>query len=540
MVLSLSPYHSRAKDSTKVVSDLIVDVSAKQIAMAVLEDGKLAEFQRERRDLAFAVGDIYLGRVKKIMPGLNAAFVDVGYTKDAFLHYLDLGTTFACQQKLIEMSQKSGAVPPLTKIQGHIELPKEGKIADFLKPGQQVLVQVVKEPISSKGPRLSAELSLAGRNMVLVPFGDKVSVSNKIQANEERTRLKQLILSIKPKNFSVIIRTSAEGKSARDLDGELRKLIRRWEESISRLPKLKAPHIVYEEASRALGLLRDTFNPSFQNIHVNDPEYFEDIREYVATIAPGQEGIVKLYKGKLPIFDEKNVTKQLKSLFGRTVTFKSGAYLIIEQTEAMHVVDVNSGNRSRKSEEQEATAIDVNMAAAEELARQMRLRDLGGIIVVDFIDMHDAKNRDMLYKHMVKLMENDRARHNILPVSKIGLMQITRQRVRQATGFTTEETCPSCMGTGKMKSSILLTDQIEEKLRDMMLHPQVSYINLHVHPYVAAYLNKGMISLATKWRLSIGKIKVTPNQSLAFLDYKFLDRDGNEIELETQDNEEPR
>lgn len=498
--------------------------------MAVLEDGKLVELQRESRDLAFAVGDIYLGKVKKIMPGLNAAFVDVGYSKDAFLHYLDLGQTFAHQQRLLELMERSGSIPPLSKIGALPELPKEGKIADYLKPGQHVLVQVAKEPISTKGPRLTAELSLAGRNMVLIPFRDKVSVSNKIQANEERTRLKQLILSIKPRNFSVIIRTSAEGKSARELDSELRKLVRRWEESIARLPKLKAPCIVYEEASRALGLLRDTLNPSFQAIHINDTEYFEDIKEYVSIIAPGQEGIVRLYKGKLPLFDEKNVTKQIKSSLGRTVTFKSGAYLVIEQTEAMHVIDVNSGNRSRKSNEQEGTAIDVNLAAAEEIARQMRLRDLGGIICVDFIDMYEAKNREMLYKHMVKLMETDRAKHNILPLSKIGLMQITRQRVRQAVVVNTEETCPSCAGTGKIKSSILFADQIEEHLKDLMLLPHISYVNLHVHPYVAAYLTKGLFSIANRWRLSLGRVSVTPNQSLAFLEYRLYDKDGNEFE----------
>lgn len=501
--------------------------------MAVLEDQKLVELQRERRDLAFAVGDIYLGKVKKVMPGLNAAFVDVGYKKDAFLHYLDLGATFGSQQRLLEIVAAGKPIPPATKIPVSSDLAKDGKISDHLKQGQLVLVQVVKEPISTKGPRLSADISLAGRNMVLVPFSDKVSVSNKIQSVEERTRLKQLMLSIKPKNFSVIVRTSAEGKRASELDQELRRLVRRWEESIGKLPKIKAPRIVYEEASRALGLLRDTFNPSFQSIHVNAPDFYEDIREYVASIAPGREEIVKLYTGNLPIFDEKGVTKQIKSLFGRTVTYKKGAYLVIEQTEAMHVIDVNSGNRSRKSTEQEETAVDVNMSAAEELARQLRLRDLGGIIVVDFIDMHDPKNRELLYKHMVKLMEGDRARHNILPLSKFGLMQITRQRVRPAMQITTEETCPSCMGTGKMKSSVLLTDQIEEKLRELVQKQQVSYVNVHVHPYVAAYLNKGLLlSIARQWKLKIARgVRVTPNQSLAFLDYRFLDKEGNEIEL---------
>lgn len=519
-----------------MTSELIVDVSPKQISMAVLEDGRLVELQRERRDLAFAVGDIYLGRVKKIMPGLNAAFVDVGYQKDAFLHYLDLGITFLQQQKLLELTEKQGVVPPITKTSALPALPKDGRIEDYLKPGQTVLVQVVKEPISTKGPRLSAELSLAGRNMVLIPFAEKISTSLKIRSNEERSRLKKIIHSIKPKGFSVIIRTSAQDQTVRELDQELGKLVRRWEESIARLPKLKAPCVVYEEASRALGLLRDTFSPSFQSVHVNDAECYEHIREYIADIAPDQEHIVKLYKGKLPIFDEKNVTRQIKTAFGRNVTFKSGAYLVIEHTEAMHVVDVNSGNRSKKSTEQEETAIDVNLAAAEELARQMRLRDLGGIICVDFIDMKDAKNRELLYKHMVKLMQNDRAKHNILPLSKIGIMQITRQRVRQALEVNTEETCPSCMGTGKATSSVLLVEQIEEEMRNLMDGILVDYINLHVHPYVAAYLTKGLISKALKWRFSIGNVKVTPNQSLAFLEYKYLDRDGVEIGYDEVNN----
>lgn len=518
-----------------MTSDLIVDVSAREISMAVLEDQKLVELQRERRDLAFAVGDIYLGKVKKVMPGLNAAFVDVGYKKDAFLHYLDLGQVYGAQQKLLEAIEKHKTIPALSKIIGsHQDLPKEGKIADHIKGGQYVLVQIVKEPISTKGPRLSAEISLAGRNLVLVPFTDKVSVSAKIKSAEERTRLKQLMLSIKPKNFSVIVRTSAEGKKASELDQELRKLVRRWEESLQKLTKItKAPKIVYEEASRALGVLRDTFNPSFQSIHVNDQEFYEDIKEYVAQIAPGREEIVKLYNGNVPIFDEKGVTKQIKALFGRTVTYKSGAYLVIEQTEAMHVVDVNSGNRSRNSTEQETTAVDVNMAAAEELARQLRLRDLGGIIAVDFIDMHDSKNRQLLHEHMVKLMEGDRARHNVLPLNKFGVMLITRQRVRPEMRITTEEKCPTCMGTGKMKSSVLFTDQLEAKLKELVEKLQISYINVHVHPFVAAYLKKGLLlSIARQWKLKIARgIRITPNQSLAFLDYKFLDKEGNEIEL---------
>lgn len=517
----------------KVNSELIIDVASKQVSIAVLEDGKLVELQREPRDQTFAVGDIYLGRVKKIMPGLNAAFVDVGYKKDAFLHYFDLGLTYKSQQKLMDKLEKQKSLPSLPKMQLEADLPKDGKIAEYLKSGQTILVQIAKEPISTKGPRLSTEISFAGRSLVLVPFADKVSVSQKIHSGEERARLRQLILSIKPKNFSVIIRTSAAGKKASELDQELRTLITRWEDCLKKVLKVsKPPQLVYEEAGRTLGLLRDTFNPdTFQNIHVNDKGFFDSIKDYISLIAPGAEDIVHLYNGELPIFDNFAVTKQIKALFGRTVTYKSGAYLIIEQTEAMHVVDVNSGNRAKGSDKQEDTAVDVNMAAAEELARQLRLRDMGGIIVVDFIDMIDPQHRQQLFEHMCKLMSNDKAKHNILPLSKFGLMQITRQRVRPSTNVSIEEKCPTCMGTGRMKGSILFTDTLEEKVNLLVNTHKVRNFVLHVHPYVAAYLKKGIISTVMRWKMKYAKgIKVIPDQSIAFLDYKFFDNEGNELE----------
>lgn len=516
---------------------MIVDVSTKEVSIALMEDNKLVELHRERRDLAFCVGDIYLGKVKKIMPGLNAAFVDVGYKKDAFLHYYDLGLNYDSPSYLIDYVSKHKSVPKEIPNNSGKDLPKDGKISDVLSVGQTVLVQVIKEPISTKGPRLSAEISIAGRNLVLVPFSDKVSVSNKIESPEEKIRLKQLILSIKPKNYSVIIRTSAQGKKASELDKELKKLIRRWEDSLNKLPKLKAPNIVYEETNRILGILRDTFNTSFKSIVVNDKEYFEDIKDYVSEIALGQESIIELYKGNIPLFDDKGVTKQIKSLFGRTVTYKSGAYLIIEQTEAMHVVDVNSGNRSKNSTEQESTAIDVNMSAAEEIARQLRLRDMGGIIVVDFIDMHDAQNRQKLYDHMVALMSGDKAKHNILPLSKFGLMQITRQRVRPSMQINNEETCPTCMGSGKMKSSILFTEQLEQVIANLVEKEQLKYLNVHVHPYVEAYLTKGFFkNIARGWKSKICKgLKITPNESLPFLEYKFYDKDGLELDIPEND-----
>jgi ribonuclease G len=519
-----------------VISELVVDVQPKEVSIAILEDKNLVELQKEARNVSFAVGDIYLGKVKKLMPGLNAAFIDVGYKKDAFLHYQDLGPNFNTQQKFLKQAlTEKKKLPLLSKVQILPEIDKDGSISDVLKVGQEVLVQIAKEPISTKGPRLTSELSFAGRYIVLIPFADKVSVSTKIKSNEERARLRQLIQSIKPKNFSVIVRTSSEGKRVAELDHELKTLVKRWEDNIAKVTKVKPPSVLYEETARTVALLRDIFNPSFQDIHVNDKDVYNNIRDYVSLIAPGREDIVKLYTGELPVFDNFGITKQIKSLFGRTVTYKSGAYLIIEHTEAMHVIDVNSGNRSKGSDAQEKTAIDVNNAAADEIARQLRLRDMGGIIVIDFIDMGDAGNRQKLFEHMSKAMATDRAKHNILPLSKFGLMQITRQRVRPAMDVNTSESCPTCFGTGAAKPSILFTDSLEGKIDCLVNKHHVKKFTLYLHPYVAAYVNKGFFSLKWKWKLkySLG-MKVIPNQSLAFLEYKFYDPDKNELDMKEE------
>ena len=522
-----------------MISELVVDVQPKEVSIAVLEDKNLVELQKEARNVSFAVGDIYLGKVKKLMPGLNAAFIDVGYKKDAFLHYQDLGPNFNTQQKFLKqaLAEEKGEkkLPALSKLQLLPEIEKNGSISDVLKVGQEVLVQIAKEPISTKGPRLTSELSFAGRYIVLMPFADKVSVSTKIKSAEERARLRQLIQSIKPKNFSVIVRTSSEGKRVAELDHELKTLLKRWEENIPKITKVKAPALIYEETARAVALLRDIFNPSFQNIYVNDADVYHNIRDYVSLIAPGREEIVQRYTGELPIFDNFAITKQIKSLFGRTVTYKSGAYLIIEHTEAMHVIDVNSGNRSKGSDAQEKTAIDVNTAAADEIARQLRLRDMRGIIVVDFIDMAEAANRQKLYEHMLKAMAGDRAKHNILPLSKFGLMQITRQRVRPAMDVNTMEICPTCFGKGKIKSSILFTDTLESKIDYLVNKLKIKKFSLHLHPYVAAYVNQGLVSLRRKWQMKYGfGIKIIPSQKLAFLEYVFYDPQGEEIDMKEE------
>lgn len=520
-----------------MTSEVFLDVQPKKISIALTEDKRLMEYQEEGQSESFSVGNVYLAKVKKLMPGLNACFVNVGSERDAFLHYLDLGAKFNFYAKYLKMvlNDKKN-MPSYEKISEQPELPKEGSVQNTLKCGQEILVQVVKEPISTKGPRLTCELSFPGRFLVLMPFYDKVSVSTKIKSSEERARLKQIIQSIKPKNCGIIVRTVAEGKRVAELDNEMKVLVGRWETAIQRAMKAKQlPLQVYEETSRTVGLLRDLFSPNFQNIYVNREDVYEEIKSYVSLIAPECADVVKLYKGKLPIFDNFDITRQIKSGFGKTVSYKHGAYLIIEHTEALHVVDVNSGNRAKNKDGQEANALDVNLGAADELARQLRLRDMGGIIVVDFIDMKLAEDRQKLYEHMCEVMKTDRAKHNILPLSKFGLMQITRQRVRPVTDVKVEETCPTCHGQGVIKSSFLFDQVLEGKIKMLAEDLGIRRFNLHVHPYVAAYLNQGILSIKRRWQMRFGMgIKVIASQKLAFLQYEFYDADGQEIDMKEE------
>ena len=518
-------------------SELIVDVQASEVSIALLEEGRLVSLQKEARNLAYAVGDIYLAKVKKLMPGLNAAFVNVGYEKDAFLHYLDLGSHFASYEQFVsQLMADKKRLPRLPQMKPLPEIDKHGSIADVLVPGKELLVQIVKEPISSKGPRLTTEISFTGRYLVLTPFCNKISISQKIKSSEEKLRLYQLVESIKPRNYGVIVRTSAEGKRVAELNHELKTLIQAFEDACRKAQQSEAPALVFEEENRVVGMLRDVFSPSFESIHVNDAEIHRQILKYVNLIAPERRDIVKLYEKDEPIFDHFSITRQIKSSFGKTVSFKSGAYIIIEHTEALHVIDVNSGNRSKATNDQESNALEVNLRAADEIARQLRLRDMGGIIVVDFIDMAKPEHRQELYDHMREIMANDRARHNILPLSKFGLMQITRQRVRPVLDITVDEECPSCLGKGRVNPSILFTDTLFEKLEYMVRDLGLRDFILYVHPFVDAYLKKGLLStIYGKWRRTLGRcFKILPDESLAYLQYRAVGKDRKEIHLRAE------
>ena len=510
--------------------ELLVDSRPNEIVIALLKNKQLIELHKEPLESVFSVGDVYLGKVKKVVPGLNAAFVDVGYERDGFLHYLDLGSKYNTFNKFTSKNiQKKLNTASLKNFKHEEELDKNGKVDDVLKSGDKVLVQVSKEPISTKGPRLTTEITIAGRYMVLVPFSDKVSVSQKIGSNEEKKRLKKLILSIKPPGFGVIIRTVAQGKMVADLDADVKNLYKKWQSLFKQTKKVSAPAKVLGELDRTISILRDLLNDDFVNIYVNDEDLHGQLKDYIATISPEQQKIVKHYKGKIPLFQKFQIERQIKSSFGKSVTMRKSTYLVIEHTEAMHVVDVNSGKRLSSKKDQESNALEVNLIAAEEVARQLRLRDMGGIIVVDFIDMYVAANRKALYEALVGFMKDDKAKHHILPPSRFGLIEITRQRVRPEMNIETKEGCPTCKGKGKIEASFLIIDEIEQKLANAVQKSRE--ITLKVHPFLASYINKGWFKNQRKtWAKQFGcKLRVEQDTTYHLLQYRFFNFDNKVI-----------
>ncbi len=511
--------------------ELIIRTSSDAVDFALLKEGRLVELHKETEDNNFAVGDIFLAKIRKALPGLNAAFVNVGYEKDGFLHYHDLGPQISTMLKFIK-GVSSGKITDysLNNINLENDIDKNGSITDVLHANQSVLVQVVKEPISTKGPRLSSELSLAGRYIVLVPFSDRISVSQKIESKEEKSRLKRLVKSIRPKGFSIIVRTVAEGKKVADIDQDLQNLLKRWEKMCKKIPKAKLPSKVLGELNKASSMLRDVFNDSFTGIKVDDEDLYDQIKDYIGEISPKKENIVSFYNSNVPIFEKFGIERQIKTSFGKTVTMKKGAYLVIEHTEAMHVIDVNSGNRSNKAKNQEDTALEVNLISAVEIARQLRLRDMGGIIVVDFIDMHNSENRKKLFDCLREEMEDDRAKHKILPPSKFGLVQITRQRVRPEMNIKTREKNPNGSDV-EIEAPIVTIEKINVDLQKVF-KKNMKKVTLSAHPFIAAYLTRGFPSQRSKWFFDHKKwVKIQPRDAYTYLEYHFHDQDGKIISV---------
>ncbi|WP_018617370.1 Rne/Rng family ribonuclease [Segetibacter koreensis] len=514
--------------------ELIINSTPQGVEIALLEDKKLVELHNEKTDATFGVGDLYLGKVKKLIPGLNAAFIDVGFEKDAFLHYTDLSPYVKSILKFTQLSiaDRSEKGLDFTKFEVEPEIVKTGKINEVLNGKPNVLVQILKEPIAAKGPRLSCEISLPGRFVVLTPFNNIVAVSKKIHSGDERRRLQKIVESIKEKNFGVIVRTAAEGKNTAELHEDLTALINTWKLIQKNLRGAEAPARILSEQTKATSMLRDLLTEDFNKIVVNDKNIYDETKGYIEKIAPEKAGIVGMYQNGVSIFDHFGITKQVKSAFGKTVNLSSGAYLIIEHTEALHVIDVNSGYKS-VSNNQEENAVQTNLEAAEEIARQLRLRDIGGIIVVDFIDMKLPENKKKLQEAMDEFMRTDRARHAVLPVSKFGLMQITRQRMRPEVNINTSEVCPACNGTGKITSTVLLVDEIEKKLSYLVTN-QHKNLTLFVNPIVHSHLTKGWFfnSIKYKWNKKFQtKIKILPNTNYHLIEFHFFDQNEEEIKI---------
>ncbi len=512
--------------------ELIINAAPQGVEIALLENKKLVELHNEKADASFAVGDLYLGKVKKLIPGLNAAFVDVGFEKDAFLHYTDLSPYARSLLKFTNIAIGNGPANGFNyaKFEVEPEIIKTGKINEVLGGKPNILVQILKEPIAAKGPRLSCEISLPGRFVVITPFNNIVAVSRKIHSSEERKRLQKIIESIKAKNFGVIVRTAAEGKSITELREDLDALVETWNVIQHNLRGAVAPAKILSEQTKTTSILRDLLNEDFNRIVVNDRNIFNDAKNYIQRIAPEKADIVAFHQNGSPIFDQFGVTKQVKSAFGKTVNLPSGAYLIVEHTEALHVIDVNSGYKS-VSNNQEQNALETNLEAAEEISRQLRLRDLGGIIVVDFIDMKLPDNKRRLMEAMEEYMRPDRAKHAVLPISKFGLMQITRQRMKPELSINTMEVCPSCSGTGKISSTLVLEDEIDKNLNYLIIHKH-NNLSLVVNPIMHAYLTKGLFSRGMKWRWKYKqRIKIKENTNYHLTEFHFFDDQEEEIKL---------
>ena len=514
--------------------ELIISRLDEGVQIALLEDKTLVELHTENNTGQYVVGDIFFGKVKKILQGLNAAFIDIGGEKEGFMHYLDLGADYNSVSKYMRLAMNgdaSAATLENFKIEPILE--KVGNFVDVLKVGQPILVQITKEPISTKGPKVTGDLSLAGHYLVLTPFSNKISISQKIKGSEERNRLRRLVQSIRPQNFGIIVRTVAEGKTVAELDTDLRMLMESWKQMTESLKRVNGPMRIHAEPAATTAVVRDMLSDDFNSIHVDDVALYDDIRNYLHGIDPQKEDLVRLYKLDTPIFEQFGIQRDIRRAFGRIVTIRSGVYLYVEHTEAMHVIDVNSGNHINAGNGQEDTALQVNIESAKEIARQLRLRDMGGIIIIDFIDMAKTENRKTLFDVMTEEMKRDKARHTILPLSKFGLMQITRQRVRPVMVVDVQEKCPFCDGTGHIKQSLVVVDEIESNLKYLSTSQNERRIKIVTHPYIHAYLRRGGLrSMRWRWmRRYRMLIDIRQSEKYGLLEFKFFNANGDEIAM---------
>ncbi|MEQ9265000.1 MAG: Rne/Rng family ribonuclease [Balneolaceae bacterium] len=513
-------------------NQIIIHSSGNQNRIALIENGELAQLFIESEENQRTVGNVYVARVHKVMSGIKAAFIDMGTPKDAFLHFSDAGDHL---DEYVSLLNGADAIPNSAKrdIKNKENLnnaQKQMLAGKVLKNGQKLLVQIVKEPIGSKGPRVSTDITIAGRFLVLIPMGDYIAVSKRISNYKERRRLKSILNQMVPDGFGVIVRTVAQGQEDQAIEDDLRTVLQKWERVVDGIERAKPPTLLYKDLDMTESLIRDLFAKNYDRVLIDDPKMYRQIKSYVSQIAPQMVPNVELYKRKEHIFDFMKISEDVNSIFSPRVRMKMGGYLIFEQTEAMYVVDVNSGPYAAK-EKQEDNSLKTNLEAAREIAKQLRLRDIGGIIVVDFIDLKDDKNRKKIYDELKKEFRKDPAKTNILGMSDFGLVQITRQRIRPSVVNSVSNVCPMCAGSGSVVSQDTIVTDIESWISKFKHSTEYRAIDLYVNPYLKSFLTKGLFSTRWKW-LSRYHVKVTiiGDQTISLNDFH-VTLSGSDIDV---------
>lgn len=523
-----------------MAKEIYINVKANETRIAISEEGHLTDFFIEHEDAQRSVGDIYLGKIAKVLPGIKAAFIEIGKTQDAFLHFSDVSERKEEFNALIgdpdaELDTNEDDEDENTKSQ---QKPKH--FSDSLEIplsrrdiGQNIIVQIIKEPIGNKGFRVTSRVSLPGRFLVLLPFDRRIGISKKINEQRLRNRLRKIVKSLLPEGFGVIIRTVAEKEEEKTIADDLNSLLKTWQEIEQLVKTEKAPSLIYKDLSTTSSVIRDLFTKDVNKIIIDNKKLLRQIKNYLQLVQPELVSRIEHYKGGEPIFDVFGVERQIDIAFARKVPLPSGGSIVIEITEAMTVVDVNSGKYAA-SMNQEVNSLKTDLEAAREISCQIKLRDIGGIIVIDFIDLDDERNRKKVHEELKKEFKKDKAKYTILPMTEFGLVQITRQRVRKSAFHLTREKCPYCDGTGQLVIAEHIFNSIERWVRRFRIGKFLPTVTLKVNPYIYKELVEGIFPKILKLQLKYRTIiKLKSDKSLRSDEYKFFTLTENkEINIE--------
>jgi ribonuclease G len=517
--------HRFIKPPKKIHKEVIINAESLETRVAVLEEGRLEEFTIERTGDERLVGSIFKGKVKNLEDGLKAAFVDIGFEKNAFLHYWDIvPSSFDSSVELVERGQRRRDKPRIT----------QRDIPRLYPPGRDIVVQVTKGPIGNKGPRVTTNLALPGRYLVLLPNSDQSGISRKIENQEERQRLKKILRELNiPEGMGVIIRTVGEGQQKRYFVRDLALLLEEWHEIQGRIDSQAMATCVFREPDLVERTVRDFLTEDVERIVIDSQSEFDRVRLMIGRISKRSVAKVKLYSESQPIFDRFNITRQLEGAFSRQVHLKSGGYIVIDETEALVAIDVNTGRHKSSSKEQDSVIYKVNLEAADEICRQLRLRNMGGLIILDFIDMKSRKDQQSVYQRMKEGLRRDRAKTHVLPISQLGLMEMTRQRHTESVRASVYDDCSHCQGRGKVKSALTMSVEIQRKLGEILKKRQRDetdfqlkiILNPSVYDRLRTEDERLIIEMEKRY---FGKLLFRPDPSLHAEQFKIVNVSNNE------------